>query len=207
MCCVHNIILGKLWIEQYGTVEIVNHRYRDKYCVPNFKPFYRLGAYRSTYFFSIEFLSTGDKCVLNFKPCGMFGKELHKVEGYIQDKRWEHNHTVNNQFLVHFLWNKLDVSAVEPVRRSGGWSMGSGQSACTAWTTRCMRRIRSRTRRREETPKSWDKWVTWRDVSRVKLPPSLFIHIFYLSYNVTWICELTHRSEMLFLKRYLFLSQ
>ncbi|XP_072304773.1 oxysterol-binding protein-related protein 2b isoform X2 [Eucyclogobius newberryi] len=54
-CCVHNIILGQLWIEQYGTVEIVNH-------------------------------STGDKCVLNFKPCGMFGKELHKVEGYIQDK-------------------------------------------------------------------------------------------------------------------------
>lgn len=33
--------------------------------------------------------STGDKCVLNFKPCGMFGKELHKVEGYIQDKRYE----------------------------------------------------------------------------------------------------------------------
>ncbi|KAK5611515.1 Oxysterol-binding protein- protein 2 [Crenichthys baileyi] len=55
MCCVHNIILGKLWIEQYGTVEIVNH-------------------------------STGDKCILNFKPCGMFGKDLHKVEGYIQDK-------------------------------------------------------------------------------------------------------------------------
>ncbi|CAG6021172.1 unnamed protein product [Menidia menidia] len=54
-CCVHNIILGKLWIEQYGTVEIINH-------------------------------STGEKCVLNFKPCGMFGKELHKVEGYIQDK-------------------------------------------------------------------------------------------------------------------------
>ncbi|XP_029013033.1 oxysterol-binding protein-related protein 2-like [Betta splendens] len=54
-CCVHNIILGKLWIEQYGTVEIINH-------------------------------STGDKCVLTFKPCGMFGKELHKVEGYIQDK-------------------------------------------------------------------------------------------------------------------------
>ncbi|KAK1898092.1 Oxysterol-binding protein-related protein 1 [Dissostichus eleginoides] len=55
MCCVHNIILGKLWIEQYGTVEIINH-------------------------------STGDKCVLNFKPVGMFGKELHRVEGHIQDK-------------------------------------------------------------------------------------------------------------------------
>ncbi|CAL9703296.1 unnamed protein product [Knipowitschia caucasica] len=55
LCCVHNVILGKLWIEQYGTVEILNH-------------------------------STGDKCVLNFKSCGMFGKELHKVEGHIQDK-------------------------------------------------------------------------------------------------------------------------
>ncbi|XP_073931182.1 oxysterol-binding protein-related protein 2 isoform X2 [Castor canadensis] len=54
-CCVHNVILGQLWIEQYGTVEILNHR-------------------------------TGDKCVLNFKPCGLFGKELHRVEGYIQDK-------------------------------------------------------------------------------------------------------------------------
>uniref|UniRef100_A0A4X1VLR5 Oxysterol-binding protein n=1 Tax=Sus scrofa TaxID=9823 RepID=A0A4X1VLR5_PIG len=54
-CCVHNIIVGKLWIEQYGNVEITNHK-------------------------------TGDKCILNFKPCGLFGKELHKVEGYIQDK-------------------------------------------------------------------------------------------------------------------------
>uniref|UniRef100_A0A6Q2Y644 Oxysterol-binding protein n=1 Tax=Esox lucius TaxID=8010 RepID=A0A6Q2Y644_ESOLU len=54
-CCVHNIIMGKLWIEQYGTVEIENHH-------------------------------TGDRCVLNFKPCGLFGKELHKVEGHIQDK-------------------------------------------------------------------------------------------------------------------------
>ncbi|NWH86032.1 OSBL1 protein, partial [Aegithalos caudatus] len=54
-CCVHNIIVGKLWIEQYGNVEITNHK-------------------------------TGEKCVLNFKPCGLFGKELHKVEGYIQDK-------------------------------------------------------------------------------------------------------------------------
>ncbi|GAB1287310.1 Oxysterol-binding protein-related protein 2 [Apodemus speciosus] len=54
-CCVHNVILGQLWIEQYGIVEILNHR-------------------------------TGDKCILHFKPCGLFGKELHRVEGYIQDK-------------------------------------------------------------------------------------------------------------------------
>ncbi|XP_068093379.1 oxysterol-binding protein-related protein 1 isoform X1 [Hyperolius riggenbachi] len=54
-CCVHNIIVGKLWIEQYGNMEITNHK-------------------------------TGDKCILNFKPCGLFGKELHKVEGHIQDK-------------------------------------------------------------------------------------------------------------------------
>ncbi|XP_041647453.1 oxysterol-binding protein-related protein 1 isoform X2 [Cheilinus undulatus] len=54
-CCVHNIIVGQLWIEQYGSVEIINHR-------------------------------TGERCCLNFKPCGLFGKELHKVEGYILDK-------------------------------------------------------------------------------------------------------------------------
>ncbi|XP_061682079.1 oxysterol-binding protein-related protein 2-like isoform X3 [Syngnathoides biaculeatus] len=54
-CCVHNIIVGQLWIEQYGSVEVLNHR-------------------------------TGEKCCLNFKPCGLFGKELHKVEGYILDK-------------------------------------------------------------------------------------------------------------------------
>uniref|UniRef100_A0A8C5N739 Oxysterol-binding protein n=1 Tax=Gouania willdenowi TaxID=441366 RepID=A0A8C5N739_GOUWI len=54
-CCVHNIIVGQLWIEQYGNVEVVNHR-------------------------------TGERCFLNFKPCGLFGKELHKVEGYILDK-------------------------------------------------------------------------------------------------------------------------
>ncbi|XP_030647165.1 oxysterol-binding protein-related protein 1 [Chanos chanos] len=54
-CCVHNIIVGQLWIEQYGNIEVFNHK-------------------------------TGERCCLNFKPCGLFGKELHKVEGYILDK-------------------------------------------------------------------------------------------------------------------------
>ncbi|XP_077471750.1 oxysterol-binding protein-related protein 1 [Stigmatopora argus] len=54
-CCVHNIIVGQLWIEQYGSVEVVNHK-------------------------------TGERCNMTFKPCGLFGKELHKVEGYIHDK-------------------------------------------------------------------------------------------------------------------------
>ncbi|XP_028831654.1 oxysterol-binding protein-related protein 1-like [Denticeps clupeoides] len=54
-CCVHNIIVGQLWIEQYGNVEVINHK-------------------------------TGERCILTFKSCGLFGKELHKVEGYILDK-------------------------------------------------------------------------------------------------------------------------
>ncbi|KAG8014410.1 Oxysterol-binding protein-related protein 1 [Nibea albiflora] len=54
-CCVHNIIVGQLWIEQYGSVEVINHK-------------------------------TGERCSMSFKPCGLFGKELHKVEGYILDK-------------------------------------------------------------------------------------------------------------------------
>ncbi|KAJ8016828.1 hypothetical protein DPEC_G00011410 [Dallia pectoralis] len=73
-CCVHNIIMGKLWIEQYGTVEIENHH-------------------------------TGDKCVLNFKACGMFGKELHKVEGYIQDK------SKNKRRVLYGKWTECMYSA------------------------------------------------------------------------------------------------
>ncbi|XP_029467659.1 oxysterol-binding protein-related protein 2 isoform X2 [Rhinatrema bivittatum] len=76
-CCVHNVIIGKLWIEQYGTVEIVNH-------------------------------STGDKCVLNFKPCGLFGKELHRVEGYIQDKNKK------KLFVIYGKWTEC-LWCVDPV--------------------------------------------------------------------------------------------
>uniref|UniRef100_A0A3Q3X2U4 Oxysterol-binding protein n=1 Tax=Mola mola TaxID=94237 RepID=A0A3Q3X2U4_MOLML len=84
-CCVHNIILGKLWIEQYGTVEIVNH-------------------------------STGDKCVLNFKPCGMFGKELHKVEGYIQDKNKKKHCVVYGKW-TECMWS-VDPQAYEAHKKS-----------------------------------------------------------------------------------------
>ncbi|RVE70222.1 hypothetical protein OJAV_G00062870 [Oryzias javanicus] len=84
-CCVHNIILGKLWIEQYGTVEIVNHR-------------------------------TGDKCVLNFKPCGMFGKELHKVEGYIQDKN-KKKHCVIYGKWTECMWS-VDPQAYETHKKT-----------------------------------------------------------------------------------------
>lgn len=36
-CCVHNIIVGKMWIEQYGTMEIVNKQNGIK-AVLQFKP-------------------------------------------------------------------------------------------------------------------------------------------------------------------------
>uniref|UniRef100_T1JB46 Oxysterol-binding protein n=1 Tax=Strigamia maritima TaxID=126957 RepID=T1JB46_STRMM len=36
-CCIHNIIVGKLWIEQYGVLEVVNHKTNMK-CTVNFKP-------------------------------------------------------------------------------------------------------------------------------------------------------------------------
>ncbi|XP_064096238.1 oxysterol-binding protein-related protein 1-like [Macrobrachium nipponense] len=35
-CCVHNIIVGKLWIEQYGNMEITNHATGHK-CILTFK--------------------------------------------------------------------------------------------------------------------------------------------------------------------------
>ncbi|KAL8179608.1 UNVERIFIED_CONTAM: Oxysterol-binding protein- protein 2 [Gekko kuhli] len=90
-CCVHNVIIGKLWIEQYGTVEIVNH-------------------------------STGDKCILNFKPCGLFGKELHRIEGYVQDKNKKKLSVIYGKW-TECLWC-IDPSTYESSkkneRRGGG---------------------------------------------------------------------------------------
>uniref|UniRef100_A0A8C5B7P9 Oxysterol-binding protein n=1 Tax=Gadus morhua TaxID=8049 RepID=A0A8C5B7P9_GADMO len=93
MCCVHNIILGKLWIEQYGTVEILNH-------------------------------STGDKCVLNFKPCGMFGKELHKVEGYIQDKSKKKHRVIYGKWTecMYSVDSKVYDSNKKAEKKAGGIS-------------------------------------------------------------------------------------
>ncbi|XP_049776943.1 oxysterol-binding protein-related protein 1-like [Schistocerca cancellata] len=36
-CCVHNIIVGKLWMEQYGTMEVVNHSTGHR-AILTFKP-------------------------------------------------------------------------------------------------------------------------------------------------------------------------
>lgn len=125
-CCVHNIIVGQLWIEQYGNVEVVNHRWGHNTYIRNYASLKiclflsRLGPIQLTiilrksderggkwteqmrkfwvtqpaesgkimFCFSHFSPRTGEKCCLNFKPCGLFGKELHKVEGYILDKRY-----------------------------------------------------------------------------------------------------------------------
>uniref|UniRef100_A0A8C7KHX6 Oxysterol-binding protein n=2 Tax=Oncorhynchus TaxID=8016 RepID=A0A8C7KHX6_ONCKI len=85
-CCVHNIIVGQLWIEQYGNVEVLNHK-------------------------------TGERCCLNFKPCGLFGKELHKVEGYILDK------SKKKVCSLYGKWTEcmyiVDYAALEAHKKSG----------------------------------------------------------------------------------------
>lgn len=47
---------------------------------------------------------TGERCSMMFKPCGLFGKELHIVEGYILDKRY-HLHLITNDFIIHLMFN------------------------------------------------------------------------------------------------------
>lgn len=56
-CCVHNVIVGKLWIEQYGPMEVVCHG----------------GA--------------GLKANLSFKPAGFNNRDLHRVDGFIMDAK------------------------------------------------------------------------------------------------------------------------
>uniref|UniRef100_A0A3Q3W9N0 Oxysterol-binding protein n=1 Tax=Mola mola TaxID=94237 RepID=A0A3Q3W9N0_MOLML len=84
-CCIHNIIVGQLWIEQYGNVEVINHR-------------------------------SGERCFLNFKPCGLFGKELHKVEGYILDA------SKKKQCALYGKWTEclyaVDTAAFEAHRKN-----------------------------------------------------------------------------------------
>ncbi|OWR40947.1 putative oxysterol-binding protein 1A [Danaus plexippus plexippus] len=55
-CCVHNVIVGKLWIEQYGAMEVTCHG----------------GA--------------GLKANLSFKPAGFNNRDLHRVDGFIMDQ-------------------------------------------------------------------------------------------------------------------------
>ncbi|XP_047520600.1 oxysterol-binding protein-related protein 1 isoform X2 [Pieris napi] len=54
-CCVHNVIVGKLWMEQYGSMEVTCHG----------------GA--------------GLKANLCFKPAGFNNRDLHRVDGFVMD--------------------------------------------------------------------------------------------------------------------------
>uniref|UniRef100_A0A8C5B6G7 Oxysterol-binding protein n=1 Tax=Gadus morhua TaxID=8049 RepID=A0A8C5B6G7_GADMO len=98
MCCVHNIILGKLWIEQYGTVEILNH-------------------------------STGDKCVLNFKPCGMFGKELSRRMQRIHKKK---HRVIYGKWTecMYSVDSKVYDSNKKAEKKAGGISKKQKQETC-----------------------------------------------------------------------------
>ncbi|XP_028404938.1 oxysterol-binding protein-related protein 1-like [Dendronephthya gigantea] len=68
--CVHNIIIGQLWIEQYGQMEIINHTH-------------------------------GVKCIVNFKPCGWFGREINKVEGAIYNKKGGKEYILQGDWTKH----------------------------------------------------------------------------------------------------------
>lgn len=47
---------------------------------------------------------TGERCSMTFKPCGLFGKELHKVEGYILDKRYLLP-LISSDFIINLMFN------------------------------------------------------------------------------------------------------
>lgn len=53
-CCVHNIIVGKIWIEHYGAMEVTNH-------------------------------TKNWKSVVNYRQSGWFGRDLHKLDGFLYD--------------------------------------------------------------------------------------------------------------------------
>lgn len=89
-CIIHNVIIGSLWMEQQGTMEITNHTTKAK-CVLNFKP----GGWSSS------------------------PSDLHVVEGFLYDQhkkkkrfvygKWtEFLCSVDIASLEDFLGSKLD---------------------------------------------------------------------------------------------------
>ncbi|RZF34644.1 hypothetical protein LSTR_LSTR012726 [Laodelphax striatellus] len=84
-CCVHNIIVGKLWIEQYGTMEIVNHSTGHK-AILTFKP----AGWFSKDLHRVEgFIMDKHKKKLNF----LYGKwtdfirctDIHSYDEYVKE--------------------------------------------------------------------------------------------------------------------------
>ncbi|CAB1331367.1 unnamed protein product [Coregonus sp. 'balchen'] len=127
-CCVHNIIVGQLWIEQYGNVEVFNHK-------------------------------TGERCCLNFKPCGLFGQELHKVEGYILDK------SKKKVCSLYGKWTEcmyiVDYAALEAHKRSGKGTAKKKSSKPVYLASEEKKRLEEKQRAACKThSKSDDKWKT-----------------------------------------------
>lgn len=56
--------------------------------------------------------------MLTFKPCGMFGKELHRVEGHIQDRRYVHVHVRADAVNTQRLRSTVCFCVCETVRRN-----------------------------------------------------------------------------------------
>ncbi|XP_071855373.1 oxysterol-binding protein-related protein 1-like isoform X3 [Apostichopus japonicus] len=87
---IHNIIVGKLWVEFFGHTEIVNHR-------------------------------TGHKCSLNFRPAGWFGRDLHKVDGYIIDKKGKKLRKVFGKWPEYFYCMPVDAGTESQNAETQGW--------------------------------------------------------------------------------------
>jgi len=112
-CCVHNVIVGKLWVEHYGVMEVLNHKSKHK-------------------------------AVLTFKQNGWFGRDLHKVEGYIYDANktkvkaligtWVQSlYAVDVSTYEQFLKTQKSDSADNPTATSReNGSSGSGDSGSAA---------------------------------------------------------------------------
>lgn len=59
---------------------------------------------------------TGDKCIINFKPAGWFGKDIHWVEGYVIDKHRQQHYIIRGKWTEQ-LWS-YPVNSQESLARN-----------------------------------------------------------------------------------------
>ena len=80
-CCVHTIIVGKLWFE-YVRLLLIILRF---YFMNKVNLLIKYGT------MEITCHQTGYKSIINFKPYSWSNKELHKLDGYIYDNKYYKN--------------------------------------------------------------------------------------------------------------------
>eukprot|EP01115_Flamella_aegyptia_P000433 TRINITY_DN106242_c0_g1_i1.p1 TRINITY_DN106242_c0_g1~~TRINITY_DN106242_c0_g1_i1.p1 ORF type:complete len:444 (-),score=89.16 TRINITY_DN106242_c0_g1_i1:39-1370(-) len=96
--CAHNVIVGGMWVDHFGTLEIVNHTTGDK-CVVKVTKAGWLGMWVD-HFGTLEIVNhtTGDKCVVKVTKAGWLGAGRFETNAEIFDNNGKLRLKINGKW-------------------------------------------------------------------------------------------------------------